>query len=425
MDRSPTSQPTATAAAQRAPNGVHDLEIKDAQLIFKTVWEKLETDYGAENLRFAKEIILLGGAPGSGKGTNTRFIQAARGLTCGSIVVSDLLNSPEAQNIKQRGALVGDKEVVSIVFRKLLEPQFRDGAVLDGFPRTHVQVECFKLLVAKMHELRHQFFDTPLRIHFRLPTVHIMVLFVDEKVSIERQLKRGREIQAHNEEVDATGIGEHLELRSTDLDVDAARRRYRVFKEKTWAALQSLKQVFHYHFVNANGSISEVEKNILHELDYQSSLELDPETFDRLRHLPLARDIIVHARQELVRRLDAYELEHPEEFGKVVEFIERKLMPVVIRHAISGLATVNSEESLLSDNLTLAMLIDIFSERGFHAVIDLHRIEIPESFDLQTGKITCREKKVFRITIRQIGVNDVISILLFQVHRGAEAGTVK
>ena len=46
------------------------------------------------------------------------------------------------------------------------------------------------------------------------------------------------------------------------------------------------------------------------------------------------------------------------------------------------------------------MLIDVFSERGFHAVVDLHRIEVPEKVDLATGQITCRMKKVFRIQIR-------------------------
>ena len=223
---------------------------------------------------------------------------------------------------------------------------------------------------------------------------------MDEKVSIERQLKRGRQIQAHNQEVEATGIGELQELRATDLDVEAARRRYRVFKEQTWDALQSLKQTFFYHFINANGSIEEVEENIKKELQYQSSLELDPRTFDRLRHLPLARDIVVHARQDLVRRLDEYEFEHPELFGRVVEFIEHKIMPIVIRHAISGMATVNSEDPLLHDLQALAMLIDVFSERGYHALVDLHRIEVPERVDLTTGSISCREKKVFRITIR-------------------------
>ena len=46
------------------------------------------------------------------------------------------------------------------------------------------------------------------------------------------------------------------------------------------------------------------------------------------------------------------------------------------------------------------MVIDVFSERGYHAAVDLHRIEVPEKFDLKTGHITCRVKKVFRIQIR-------------------------
>ena len=379
---------------------VEDLEIKDAQMIFNTIWTELEQEQGPENLRFPKEIILLGGAPGAGKGTHTRFVQKARGLTCDSIVVSSLLNSPESRRIKNSGGMVGDREVMGILFRKLLEKDYRDGAILDGFPRTKVQVECLKVLVDKMKELRARYYDTPLRIHFRQPTIHIMVLFVDEKTSVDRQIKRGKQIAEHNEEVKSTGIGEIIELRATDCDPELATRRYGVFKEQTWDALQSLKQTFFYHFINAQGSIQEVEQNILHEVRYQSLLELDPETFDSLRVLPLASEIILHARQDLVKRLDAYALEHPELFHQVIQFVQEKILPIVFRHAISGLATVNSEDKLLHDDLAMAILIDVFSERGFHAVVDLHRIEIPESLDLKTGQINCREKKVFRISIR-------------------------
>jgi adenylate kinase len=173
-----------------------------------------------------------------------------------------------------------------------------------------------------------------------------------------------------------------------------------VFKEQTWDALQSLKEVYHYHFINAQGPINEVEQNILNELQYQSSLELDPRTHDRLRSLPLASQIIVHARQELVKRLDSYELEHTELFEKVIHVIDKKIMPIVLRHAISGVALVNSEDPVFDEPLALAMLIDVYSERGFHAVVDLHRIEIPEKVDLTTGAIRCRVKKVYRIQIR-------------------------
>jgi adenylate kinase len=396
----PPATPENARPSPPPANKLSDLEIKDAQLIFSGVWQDLEEEVGREKLRFPKEIILLGGAPGAGKGTNTAFITKTRGLTCSPIVVSSLLDSPEARALKDAGNMVGDREVVGLLLRELLKPEYRDGVILDGFPRTKVQVECLKLLVDKMHALRRDFYSTPLSIHFRQPTIHIMVLFVDEKESVARQLKRGRETLAYNEEAARTGIGELREDRPTDHDAGLARRRYRVFKEQTWDALQSLKEIFHYHFINAQGPIEEVEQNILRELEYQSTLELDPRTVDRLRGVPVASEIIVHARQELVKRLDAYELEQPEKFARVVGFIEKKMIPIILRHAISGTAHINTEEPTLEDPIALAMLIDVFSERGYHAVVDIHRIEVPERVDLATGEIKCRTKKVFRIVIR-------------------------
>ncbi|MBX3422993.1 MAG: nucleoside monophosphate kinase [Pirellulaceae bacterium] len=376
-----------------------DLEIKDAHLIFNSVWQDLAEEIGRQNLRFPKELILLGGAPGAGKGTHTRFVVQARGLTCEPIVISDLLTTPEATRIKDQGGMVGDKEVIMILYRKLLEPQFRDGAIIDGFPRTRVQVECLKMLVDKVNLLHKEFSETEYAIHFRQPTIHAMVLFVTEKTSIERQLHRGKAAQAHNKEVEETGIGSLLPIRDTDLSHDLARRRYQVFKEQTWDALKSLKEIYHYHFINAEGPIAEVEANILSELQYQSSLELHSRTVDRLRPIPLAEEIVIHARQELVKRLDSYELEHSELFEQVVELIESKFMPIIRRHALSGQAYVNSEDRVFSNPLALMMLIDIFSERGYHAVVDKHLHEIPYQVDLVSGRIELKEKVVYRVLI--------------------------
>jgi len=93
-------------------------------------------------------------------------------------------------------------------------------------------------------------------------------------------------------------------------------------------------------------------------------------------------------------------VEKPETFGRVIEFIEGKMMPIVVRHAVSGVATINSEDLLFEDPTALAMLIDVFSERGFHATVDVTRIGVPLHIDLQTGKIYCQEKKVFRFSVR-------------------------
>jgi len=389
----------SSPATDRPASKILDLEVKDARVIFTPIWESLEEEVGHENLRFPKEIILLGGAPGAGKGTQTQFINEARGLTCPPIVISELLTTPEMEKLKAQGGMVGDKEVVTVLLRTLLAPTYRDGVVLDGFPRTPVQVECLKLLVDKIDELHNQFADTPLAIHFRRPTIHAMVLFVSESTSIARQLGRGREIAEYNRKVAETGIGTPIDLRATDLSEELVRRRYQVFKEQTWAALTSLRQLYHYHFVNAEGPIAEVQANILKELKYQSSLELDPRTFERLRSLPLAEELVIHGRQELVKRLDSYELEHTELLSQIVELVSSKFMPIITRHALSGRARVNSENPIFNEPLAIPMLIDVFSERGYHASVDKHIQEVPERVDLATGEIKSRAKAVYRIQI--------------------------
>ena len=128
------------------PSNTQDLEIKDAQLIFNSVWQQLEMKYGRENLRFPKELIWLNGPPGSGKGTQTNFIMNFRDLTDGPVVVSDLLTSPEAEKMKDAGKMVGDAEVLALVLNELLHTRYESGTAVDGFPRTKVQVECLKLL---------------------------------------------------------------------------------------------------------------------------------------------------------------------------------------------------------------------------------------------------------------------------------------
>jgi len=387
--------------AQTRPSGssVSDLEVKDAQIIFDSVWASLEREFGRAKLSFPREIFWLNGAPGAGKGTNTQFILQYRDYGAEPIVVSDLLSSPEAKKRIDAGMLVGDREVVELLFRKLLEPQFETGAVVDGFPRSMVQVECLKHLFSRLNELRQEFRHSPEGIRFPKPHFHILVLFVDENESVRRQLKRGAEAISLSERAKAEGAPTP-EIRKTDLSAEAARNRYRVFKERTYEPLQSLRDIFHYHFINAHGSLPEVQARIIKELQYQSSLELSEETYDLISPIPLSSQIVQHARQDLVRRLDDYAERHAVTFRRVIDLIQDKFLPIIRSHAISGQAHVNTETPVFDDSLAIAMFIDIFSERGFHAVVDLHRIEIPESVEPISGRILTRVKKVWRVSIR-------------------------
>lgn len=394
------AQETATAESTEPESKVQDLEVKDAQIIFNSVWASLEEEIGEENLRLPKEIFWLNGAPGAGKGTNTNFIMQYRDLTAPPLVVSGLLKSPEAQKMKDAGMLVGDREVIEIMLRKLLDPVFQSGAVVDGFPRTKVQVECVKLLFQKLTELRLKFKESLFSEYFKKPHFHIVVLFIDEKESVRRQINRGKESLAHNEEVKESGVGELEEVRPTDLDPEAALNRYRTFKEKTYGALKDLREIFFYHFINAHGPIEVVRQRIDEELRYQGSLELDEATYDKISHIPVAVNISKHARQDLVDRLDAYVERQPDLFDKVISLIQEHFIPIVERHAVSGSAVINTESDILHDPDALAMLIDIFSERGFHAMVDLNREEIPDSIDPKTFKIKTRIKLIFRVRVQ-------------------------
>ena len=214
--------------------------------LFEAIWSGLEKDLGTDALTFPQEIFWLNGAPGAGKGTQTDAILGALGYSAAPIVMSDLLQTPEMQAIKASGGLVGDKEVISLLFRKLVQPEFRAGVLVDGFPRTAGQVACLKLLKKKLETLHS---SAPEK--FSNPSFNILMLFVTEQESVDRQLKRGREMQAKG-----------LPVRETDVDPEKTRTRYRVFADMTLRPLESLKGVLPYFHIDSLGTIEEISENI-------------------------------------------------------------------------------------------------------------------------------------------------------------------
>lgn len=376
--------------------------LSDPETIFLQAWDRIARRHGGEaNVQLPREVLFLGGAPGAGKGTMTPYIMQERGLDASPVVLSNLLNSPAAKKIIDAGGLVSDMEVFSMLLQELARPEQTPGALVDGFPRTVVQVGLLQMLHNKMSELSRSSEglvgsglgsggvgrDGAETTHPR-PRFRMCILYVDEHESIQRQLSRGRKALEHNRLVEETGEGELEEVRETDLSVKSAKHRYRLFVDGTMEANDALKSSFPYNLINASGSIAEVRQVVMQELSYQSSLELGEDTYNSIKHIPTAAEITRHARQNLVGRLDGYRSQHRETFEAVVSVIEDEFLSAIQRHALVGEARVSHTSDVFTAPLAMDMAVDIMFDRGFALRVEERPPREGEEFHLYRFKIT-------------------------------------
>jgi len=98
-----------------------------------------------------RDVVLLLGAPGAGKGTQARFLAGALGVP--HVASGDLLREHRrlatplgqvARAYMDRGDLVPDSLVIDMVVERLDHPDADRGVLLDGFPRTRAQAEALE-----------------------------------------------------------------------------------------------------------------------------------------------------------------------------------------------------------------------------------------------------------------------------------------
>jgi adenylate kinase len=102
-------------------------------------------------------FVLLMGGPGAGKGTQAQRLSRSLGLphvATGDLFRENLKNETElgllAKRYMDSGELVPDEVTVGMVRHRLSLDDCRDGALLDGFPRTIPQAEALGRLLAEM-----------------------------------------------------------------------------------------------------------------------------------------------------------------------------------------------------------------------------------------------------------------------------------
>ncbi len=101
-------------------------------------------------------LVLLG-APGSGKGTQSQRLIEHFGIP--QISTGDLLRAAvkagtplglAAKAIMDAGKLVDDRTMLGIIRERLAQPDAADGFILDGFPRTLAQAEALQKLLQEL-----------------------------------------------------------------------------------------------------------------------------------------------------------------------------------------------------------------------------------------------------------------------------------
>jgi len=125
-------------------------------------------------------IILLG-APGVGKGTQAKKImqeykipQISTGEILRSEVQSGSNLGQQVKKILDKGQLVTDDLMLEIIHHRLVQPDCKNGFILDGFPRTIPQAQGLDLLLQNLD----------------IPHITVLEIHAPQDVIIERLTSR-------------------------------------------------------------------------------------------------------------------------------------------------------------------------------------------------------------------------------------------
>lgn len=127
--------------------------------------------------------VVIFGAPGSGKGTQSELIIKEYGLahiSTGDVLRAEMKNDTElgkiAKDFIEKGQLVPDELIVNMLAKVLDSKKDSKGVIFDGFPRTIPQAKALKEMLNE-----------------RGTDVSVMLnLQVDEDELISRLLERGK-----------------------------------------------------------------------------------------------------------------------------------------------------------------------------------------------------------------------------------------
>lgn len=188
--------------------------------------------------------IVLFGAPGSGKGTQSAKLIDHYGLyhiSTGELLRGHIKRGTElgktADAYISKGQLIPDQLMIDILDDVLeKEAAGKAGVVFDGFPRTIPQAEALKKLLQK-----------------RGTDLHAVVgLEVPEEELVQRMIARGKE----------TG--------RADDNIDTIKNRLEVYHNQTLPLRDYYKKEGKYLGINGSGIVDEIFNDIKQQLEKQT-----------------------------------------------------------------------------------------------------------------------------------------------------------
>jgi adenylate kinase len=220
-------------------------------------------------------IVLLG-APGSGKGTQSQRLVERAGIP--QISTGDLLRAAvargtelgrEAREAMDGGRLVDDSLVLGMIRERLGEPDTRRGFILDGFPRNLTQAHALERLLEAL----------------RQPLDAVVQLDVDYRELVRRISGRrtcadcGRVFNlltcppaaTHSELCAQTGAPHRLTQRPDDNEATVA-ERLRVYDEQTRPLIDFYRARGLLRVINAEGDVDEVTQRLAQALAAPASV---------------------------------------------------------------------------------------------------------------------------------------------------------
>ena len=180
-------------------------------------------------------IIMLG-AQGTGKGTVAGLISEGIGLpqiSTGDIFRKNISEKTElgieADRYISQGNLVPDTITVPMVEDRLTWEDAKNGAILDGFPRTIEQAQKLDEILQSKNE------KVDLVINLVTPKEELIDRMITRRVCTNPDCKTTYNTKLHPPKVEGIcdKCGSPLKQRSDDSDPEAIKRRLETYEEKT------------------------------------------------------------------------------------------------------------------------------------------------------------------------------------------------